>query len=92
MTLLPILTPSSRITSSATIETLSPIITPLPPPNPGEIEECVFAHIRETDRATLEGCRKTGGYSAIEKVLADSPEYLVALITESKLAGRGGIN
>jgi len=69
---------------------LKPEPSPLPPPNPGGIEECVFAHIRETDRAMLEGYRKTGGYSAIEKVLADSPEHLVTLITESKLAGRGG--
>ena len=71
-------------------DNLKPEPSPLPPPNPGGIEECVFAHIRETDRATLEGYRKTGGYSAIEKVLADSPEHLVALITKSKLAGRGG--
>ena len=71
-------------------DNLKPEPSPLPPPNPGGIEECVFAHIRETGRATLEGYRKTGGYSAIEKAVADSPEHLIALITKSKLAGRGG--
>ena len=71
-------------------DNLKPEPSPLPPPNPGGIEECVFAHIRDTGRATLEGYRKTGGYSAIEKAVADSPEHLIALITKSKLAGRGG--
>ncbi|HIG80628.1 MAG TPA: hypothetical protein EYQ62_03065, partial [Verrucomicrobiales bacterium] len=69
---------------------LKPLPSPLPPPNPGGIEECVFAHIREEGRATIKGYRKTDGYAALEKALADSPENLVALITESKLAGRGG--
>lgn len=69
---------------------LKPLPSPLPSPNPGGIEECVFAHIREEGRATIEGYKKTGGYAALEKALVDSPENLVALITESKLAGRGG--
>ena len=34
---------------------LKPLPSPLPPPNPGGIEECVFAHIREEGRATIEG-------------------------------------
>jgi len=69
---------------------LKPTPSPLPPPNPGRIEECVFAHIREEGRDTIVGYQKTGGYAALDKALADSPENLVALITESKLAGRGG--
>ncbi|NNE92156.1 MAG: hypothetical protein HKN23_10955, partial [Verrucomicrobiales bacterium] len=74
-----------------TRETLEHRATPLPAPNPGGIEECVFAGIREPGRSTLEGYRKSGGYSGLEKTLKDStPEGLVELINESKLAGRGG--
>lgn len=64
--------------------------SPLPPPNPGGIEECVFAHIREPGRKTLEGYRRTGGYEALEKAREMSRTDLLALITDSKLAGRGG--
>lgn len=65
--------------------------TPKPAPNPGGIEECVFAHIREDDRATLAGYRRTGGYAALERALGDmSPEQVIQVVTESKLAGRGG--
>lgn len=65
--------------------------TPMPVPNPGGIEECIFASIREPGRATLDGYRRTGGYSALEKALSEmTPESLIEVITESKLAGRGG--
>lgn len=65
--------------------------TPLPPPNPGGIEECVFRHIRAEGRATIEGYRDTEGYAAIEKAVNGmTPESLVELVTASKLAGRGG--
>jgi len=64
--------------------------SPLPPPNPGGIEECVFAHIREPGRKTLEGYRRTGGYEALEKAREMSRTDLLALITDSNLAGRGG--
>jgi len=51
----------------------------------------VFAHIREPGRATLEGYRRTGGYDGLERaVRAADPEAVIATITESKLAGRGG--
>ena len=66
---------------------LAPTPSPLPPPNPGGLPECVFAHIRDKGRATLSGY---GGYSALEKALQSSPEDLVRLVTDSKLAGRGG--
>lgn len=65
--------------------------TPMPRPNPGGIEECVFASIREPGRATLDGYRNTGGYEALTKAVTEmTPESLVELLTESKLAGRGG--
>lgn len=67
--------------------------SPLPPSNPGVagFEECVFASIREPGRATLEGYRKSGGYEAIETALSElEPDKVITLISESKLAGRGG--
>jgi NADH-quinone oxidoreductase subunit F len=59
----------------------------LPAPNPGGIEECVFGGIREPNRSTLQGY---GDYAALAKARAMSPEDLVQVITDSKLAGRGG--
>ncbi len=65
--------------------------TPMPPVNPGGIEECVFSSIREPGRATLEGYRKTGGYAGLEKAVKEmTPESVIELISDSKLAGRGG--
>ncbi|MDP6360069.1 MAG: NAD(P)H-dependent oxidoreductase subunit E, partial [Planctomycetota bacterium] len=65
--------------------------SPLPPVNPGGIEECVFASIREPGRSTLSGYTASGGYAGIEKLLSDaSPEAVVQLIADSRLAGRGG--
>ena len=66
-------------------------LSPLPPPNPDGYEECVFAQIREPGRATLEGCRATGGYEALENALKSlSPAEIVETITGSELRGRGG--
>lgn len=66
-------------------------LSPLPPPNPGGHEECVFAHIREKGRAKLEGYRATGGYEAIERALTKlTPEKVIDVVTENGLAGRGG--
>ena len=65
--------------------------TPMPVVNPGGIEECCFSQIREPGRATLKGYRMTGGYSGLENAVGDmSPEQVVQIITDSKLAGRGG--
>lgn len=64
--------------------------SPLPEPNPGGIEECLFAAIREPGRATIDGYVATGGYEGLRKALAMSPEQVVDVVTESKLAGRGG--
>lgn len=73
--------------------------SPLPAPNPGlaaggaglgSFEECVFSQIREPGRATLEGYRRTGGYEALAEALRGTPEQVRAVVTDSKLAGRGG--
>ena len=68
-------------------KSLEQLPSQLPPANPGGIEECVFAGIRQSGRNTLEGY---GGYQALKKARAMSPEELLKLIDESKLAGRGG--
>ena len=73
-----------------TKESLADIPSPLPVPNPGGIEECVFAQIRESGRATLAGYEKTGGYTGLRKALESTPESVIEVITASKLAGRGG--
>lgn len=64
--------------------------TPLPPPNPDGREECVFAHIREPDRASFKGYCKTGGYEGLTHVLSQSPADAIQLIHDCKLTGRGG--
>ncbi|MDA0747729.1 MAG: NAD(P)H-dependent oxidoreductase subunit E [bacterium] len=64
---------------------------PLPVPNPGGFEECVFAHIREPGRATIEGYRKTSGYEGLERALCTMrPAEVIDVIDKSKLTGRGG--
>lgn len=66
-------------------------LSPLPPPNPGGKEECVFAHIREKGRAKLDGYRASGGYEALERALTRlTPEGVIEVVTENGLAGRGG--
>ena len=64
--------------------------SPLPAPNPGKTEECVFRHIREKGRATINGYRESGGYEALENTIKASSDELINTITDSKLAGRGG--
>ena len=71
-------------------EDLQALPSPLPPENPGGYEECVFASIREADRATLDGYRRTGGYGALQTALEMRPAEVIDCITQSKLAGRGG--
>ena len=67
------------------------ISSPLPVPNPGGREECVFAEIRSQDRASLDGYRGSGGYEALtQAVQEESPTQVIDLLKESKLAGRGG--
>ena len=65
--------------------------SPLPAPNPGNVEECVFAKIREPNRAAISGYIAGGGYAALEQVLSSrTPSEVVELISQSRLAGRGG--
>ena len=65
--------------------------SPLPPPPPEGVEECVFAGIRRTGRATLAGYRAQGGYEALERaVAAMAPGEVIDEIDASGLAGRGG--
>ena len=65
--------------------------TPVPPAKLGDYEECVFAHIRHSNRKTLEGYRQTGGYEGLEKAVTSlSPSDLIEMIDQSGLAGRGG--
>ena len=72
-------------------DSLERLPSPLPPPNPGGIEECVFANIRDSGRNTLEGYRATNGYEALTKAVKEmQPPEVIQLITDSKLAGRGG--
>lgn len=64
--------------------------SPIPIPNPGKLEECIFRYIREEDRSTLDGYQRDHGYAALRQAIETSPENVRDLITESKLAGRGG--
>ena len=64
--------------------------SPLPPPNPGGCEECVFAGIREPGRGGIDGYMGSGGYEALRQAVAASPAELLDVITASGLAGRGG--
>ena len=64
---------------------------PLPPPNPGGIEECVFADIRQPERNTLAGYRRSGGYEGLTRAVTTmQPAEVVEFIRQSQLAGRGG--
>ena len=65
--------------------------SPLPPPPPDGVEECVFAGIRRAGQATLEGYRDQGGYEALERAVAGmAPGEVIDELDASGLAGRGG--
>lgn len=65
--------------------------TPLPLPNPGGIEECVFHAIREPGRATLDGYWATGGYEGLRRAVDEmTPAQVIEHVRQSQLAGRGG--
>ena len=65
--------------------------SPLPPPYPGDGEECIFAEIREPERDTLGGYRRTGGYEALTRAVTTlTPTDVIETLKESQLAGRGG--
>ena len=73
------------------VDALSVQPTPLPPPYPGDAEECIFAEIREPERRTLAGYQRTGGYAALKRVVTTlAPTDVIETLKESQLAGRGG--
>lgn len=65
--------------------------TPLPAPNPGQLEECIFADIRKPGRATLAGYRATAGYTGLTRAVTTmTPTQVIDHVRQSRLAGRGG--
>ena len=88
----PLLIGHETFVSSAPFQTLQRrISSPVPVPNPGGREECVFAAIREPERASLDGYRRSGGYEALTQAVQEmTPTQVIDLLKESKLAGRGG--
>ncbi len=80
-----------RALSGTSAGSLKAHLSPLPPPNPTEYEECVFAAIRHEGRFKLDGYRRTGGYEALTRAVSElQPAEVVHLITDNGLAGRGG--
>ncbi len=88
----PVLIGHETFVANAPFHTLQRrISSPVPVPNPGGREECVFAAIREPDRESLDGYRRSGGYEAlVQAVQEQSPTDVIDVLKESKLAGRGG--
>ena len=73
------------------VDTLSVQPTPLPPPYPGDGEECIFADIRKSDHKTFAGYQRTGGYAALRRAVTTlTPTDVIETLKESQLAGRGG--
>lgn len=62
----------------------------LPTPPRTFYTECIFAHIRTPDRATIDGYLTTGGYGGLRTALNMSPEQVVQHIRAAHLTGRGG--
>jgi NADH-quinone oxidoreductase subunit F len=73
-----------------TSDSLVNVQTPLPVPNPGKYEECIFRNIREQGRDQLDGYENTKGYVALQDAVKLYPSDILETIVESKLAGRGG--
>lgn len=79
------------VRTGRTVAELKETVSPKPAPNPGNIEECVFAHVRDAERNTLAGYRRTGGYEGLTRAVEKlGPAGLLREIADSKLAGRGG--
>jgi NADH-quinone oxidoreductase subunit F len=80
-----------QVLTGKDVGTLSVQPTPLPPPYPGDNEECIFADIREPERNTLKGYQRTSGYESIKYAISSlSPEQVIEILKQSQLAGRGG--
>ena len=80
----------NEIRVGQSVDTLETRPSPLPLPNPAGVEECVFADIRRPGRSVFDGYKHTGGYEALAKAREMTPMDLRAIISESKLTGRGG--
>ena len=79
------------VRTGATAATLTSRPSPLPPPPPRGVEECVFAGIRRPGRATLAGYRDQGGYEALTRAVTGmTPDEVIGIIDASGLVGRGG--
>ncbi len=78
------------VLTGVTADALSDEPAPLPPPPAAGVTECVFGHIREPGRASLDGYRSTGGYGALERAVAMDAGAVLDLVDASGLAGRGG--
>ena len=64
---------------------------PRPAPNPGGVDECCFAHLRDEQHASIDGYRANGGYRGLTKaVLEMDPGAVLDVVDASGLAGRGG--
>ncbi|MCP4676710.1 MAG: hypothetical protein GY854_14600 [Deltaproteobacteria bacterium] len=73
----------------ADLQPLAPLV--IPAPGPADVEESVFESIRLPQNKTLDGYRRSGGYEAIEKYLAQGTgSDLVEVVRGSGLRGRGG--
>ncbi len=65
--------------------------SPLPPPAPDGVEECVFRHLRQRSGKGLDGYLATGGYEGLVRALeVMDPGDILTVLEESGLAGRGG--
>ena len=61
------------------------------PHTPHERETTVLSkHFGEVEARSLDGWKKRGGYTALEKALGMEPAAIVAIVKESGLRGRGG--
>ena len=66
-------------------------ISPMPPPPPDGIEECVFADLRARSGMSVADYRLTGGYQAFERCLRQmNPSDVIDELGDSGLNGRGG--
>jgi NADH-quinone oxidoreductase subunit F len=75
----------TRVGPSA--DALRPSPSRVPVANPGGHDECVFRGIREPGRSSLAGY---GEYAGLLKARELSQDAVLAVVSESKLAGRGG--